>query len=192
MSSKFITGSGRSLRLKDAAPVERLLKAQLDDQLRQRLFGCSNTTDVSANVIERDACGTLLFNTLVDMGDTANHNSATVLKSALNERKDDAPFISALKILASSSEVIAFINFYHSKADSRSWELPRPTAPRPSTGEEVSVSETITEFSSLQSRAGTSVSKSEGSLKTMNHNKAMDNKSIGMSPIPPRPCLQTD
>lgn len=192
MSSKFITGSGRSLRLKDAAPVERLLKVHLDDQLRQRLFGCSNTTDVSTNVIEQDACGTLLFNTLVDMGDSANHNSATVLKSALNERKDDAPFVSALNILASSSEVMAFVNFNNSKADGRLWEPPRPTASRLSTGEEVSGSETITEFSGLQSRAGTNVSNSEGSSKTMTDNKAMDNRNIGMSPIPPGPCFQTN
>lgn len=192
MSNKFITGSGRSLRLKDAAPVERLLKANLNDQLRQRLFGHSDTTDVSANVTERDACGTLLFNTLIHMGDSANNNSATVLNSALNERKDDAPFLSALNILASSSEVMAFINFYFSKANGRLFELPRPTASRPSTGEDVTGSETITEVSGLPSHAGTSVSNSQGSLKTMTDNKAMDNKNIGMSPIPLGPCLQTN
>ena len=142
---------------------------------------------MSANVTERDACGTLLFNTLVDMGESANHNSATVLKSALNERKDNAPFLSALNILASSSEVMAFINFYFSKADSRLWEHPRPTASRPTTGEDVTGSETITEIPGLSSRAGKYMSNSEGSLKTVTDNKAMDNKNIGMSPIPPLP-----
>ena len=177
LSSKFITGSGRSLRLKDAAPVERLLKDQLNDQLKQRLFGCPNTTDVSANVIERDACGTLLFNTVVDMAGSAGYNSATILKSALENRKDDAPFTSALKILASSSEVMAFINFYFNKAHGCFWQLPNADNSPPSIGKGSSGATTITETSGLTSRVGTSSSTLGGYMRNE------DRKNMGMLPV---------
>ena len=197
MSGNSITDSGKSLRLKDAAPVERLLYDQLNDQLKQTLFGSSNTTDVSANVIERNACGILLFNTIVDTVNSGR-TSAALLNSALDERKDDAPFLSALKILASSSEVMAFIHVYFNKANGRLYPLPniarglpavilppaRPARPpaRPPSGLESSNASTITEPSGPPDHAGATVSDPEGLVETTKPHKAVDDKNTGMSP----------
>ena len=163
--------------------MERLLKDQLNNELKQRLFGSSNTTDVSANMVERNACGTLLFNAIVDAGVSGDHNSATVLRSALEERQDDAPFVSALKILASSSEVMEFINLLFSKDDAPQWEASNADESRPSTGAETSGGTTITESSGPTSHAGTSMSNVECVSKIAALNGAMDNRNAGMSPI---------
>lgn len=143
---------------------------------------------MSTNGIERIACGKLLFNTLVEMNDTANRNSAAVLKSALEERKDDAPFLSALKILASSSEIMAFINFLFSKDDAPRWEASNADESRPSTSLDTSGATTITETSDLTSRAGTSISDAEVLSKATTRNKAIDDKNPGMSMVLLLPC----
>ena len=179
--------------LKDTAPVERLLNDQLNDQLKQRLFGSSNTTDVSANIIERNACGILLFNTIVDT-DNSDRTSAALLNSALDERKDDAPFLSALNILASSSEVMAFIRLYGRlyPFQNIAWGLPavnippaRPARPlaRPPAEVESSNASTITEPSGPPDHAGATVSDPEGLLETTKPHKAVDDKNSSMSPI---------
>lgn len=197
MSGNSITESGESPRLKDAALVERLLNGHLNDQLKQRLFGSLNTTDVSANVIERNACGILLFNTIVNTN-KSDLTSAALLNSALDERKDDAPFLSALKILASSSEVMAFIREYLNTANGH---LPLNMAPgipvinlpparrstrppaRPLTGVESSNASTITEHSGPPDYAGATVTDPERSSETTKPLKATDDKNTGMSPI---------
>ena len=168
------------VRQRDAARIERRLKDDLNDELKQRLFGSSVMKDLSANFIERNACGKLLFNTLVDMSDSTNRDSAAALKSALNERKDDAPFHSAFQILASSSEIMAFINFFFSKDDAPHWEVPNADESRPSTGVETSGATTVTETSGPTSRAGTSISDAEGFPKVTIRNKAIDNRNPGM------------
>ena len=169
------------MRPKEAAPIEKRLKDNLNEELRQTLFGPSTTANVSTNIIERNACGKLLFNTLADIGNSANHNSAAVLKSALEERKDDAPFVSALEVLASSSEIVSFINFLFSKDDALEWEASNADESRPSTGLETSGATTITEPSGLTSRAGTSISDTEGFFKATTINKVIENKRTGMS-----------
>lgn len=178
---KVVTGAGTSLKLRDAAPVERMLKDQLNDELKRSLFGSRSTTDVSANVIERNACGRLLFNTIVDTGDSADGNPAAVLNSALEERQDDAPFLSALKILALSSEIMAFINFRFGQDDASRREVSNADESRPSTGAETSGATTITESSGPTSQ-GTSISNAAGVKKTVSFKNAMDKKNIGMSP----------
>ena len=180
-SGKIVTGAGTSLKLRNAAPVERLLKDQLNDELKQSLFGSRSTTDVSANIIERNACGTILFNTIVDTGDYANGNSAAALNSALEERKDDAPFLSALKILASSSKIMAFIDFRLNQDDALWREASIADESRPSTGAETSGATTITD-SSCPTSQGTSISDAAGVSKTVSCNNAMDNENTGMLP----------
>ena len=181
LRGKSVTGAGPSLKLRDGAPVNRLLKDQLNDELKQTLFGSRSTTDVSANVIERNACGILFFNTIVDTGDSANGNPAAVLNSALEERKDDAPFLSALKILASSSTIMDFIDFRFSQDDTSRWEVSNADESRPSTGAETSGATTITESSGPTSQ-GTSLSNAAGVKKTVSCKNAMDNKNTGMLP----------
>lgn len=176
---KLVVGVGKSYFPRDAASIERRLKDDLNEELKERLFGCSMETDASTNLIERNACGKLLFNTLVDMGDSANRNSAAVLKSALHERKDDTPFLSALQILASSPEIMAFINLLFSKDDAPQWETSNADESRPSTGVDTSGATTITETSGLTSRAGTSVSEAESPFKALTKNKVI-NKKFGM------------
>lgn len=168
------------MRPKDAARIERRLKDDLNDELKQRLFGSSVINNSSAKVIECNACGKLLFNTLVDMGHSTNRNSAAALKSALNERKDDAPFQSAFQILASSSEIMAFVNFLFSKDDAPRWEVPNADESRPSTGVETSGATTVTETSGPTSRAGTSISDADSFSKVTIGNKAIDNRNPGM------------
>ena len=181
LRGKVVTGARTLLKLRDAAPVERMLKDQLNDELKRSLFGSQSTTDVSANVIERNACGILLFNTIVDTGDSADGNPAAVLNSALEERQDDAPFLSALKILALSSEIMAFINFRFSQDDASRREVSNADESRPSTGAETSGATTITESSGPTSQ-GTSISNAAGVKKTGGCKNAMDKKNIGMSP----------
>lgn len=180
LNDVFSDGAGKSLRSKDAVPVERLLKDQLNEELKEKLFGSSSTTDVSTDIIEHNACGKLLFNAIVDIGDSADRNSAAVLKSALEERKDDAPFLSALDSLGSSSKVMAFINFLFSKDNGPYWEASNADESRPSTGAETSGATTITETSGLTSRVGTSISDAEGLVTTSDTKKAMNNQIAGM------------
>lgn len=175
-SSKIVAGAEEPLQPRDAARIGRRLKDDLNDELKQKLFGSSVVTDVSTNVIERNACGKILFNTLVDMGDSVNRNSAAVLKSALEERQDDAPFLSALKILASSSKIMAFINFFINKDNTPLGEASNDDESRPSTVVKSSGATTITGTSGLTSRAGTSVSEAEGLPKATTKNKAVDHK----------------
>lgn len=165
---------------RDAARIERRLKDDLNDELKQKLFGTSVKTDTSTDFVERNACGTLLFNTLVDIGDSANLNSAAMLKSALEERKDDTPFFSALKILASSPQVMAFIKFFFSKEDPPQWEASNADESRPSTGLYTSGATTITETSGLTSRAGTSISDAEVLLKATTNKASVKKKNPGM------------
>ena len=175
--------------------MERLLNDKLNDQLKQRLFASSNTTDVSPNVIERNACGILLFNTIVDVNNS-DRTSAALLNSALNKRKDDAPFLSALRTLASSSEVMAFIYLYGHfyPIDNIAWDRPtfsvsplhpaHPAHPaRPPSEMESSNASTITEPSGPPNHAGTTASNAWGVLETTKPHKAMDDKNSGMSPI---------
>lgn len=176
--------------------MERLLNDNLNDQLKQRLFASSNTTDVSPNVIERNACGILLFNTIVDVNNS-NRTSAALLNSALNKRKDDAPFLSALRTLASSSEVMAFIYLYGHfyPIENIAWDRPtfsvsplhpappaRPAAHPPSEMESSNAS-TITEPSGPPNHAGTTASNAGGVLETTEPHQAIDDKNSGMSPI---------
>lgn len=168
------------MRPRDAARIERRLKDDLNDKLKQRLFGSPVINNSSAKVIECSACGKLLFNTLVDTGHSTNRNSAAALKAALNERKDDAPFQSAFQILASSSEIIAFVNFLFSKDDVPHWEVANADESRPSTGVESSGATTVTETSGATSRAGTSISDADSFSKITIGNKATDNRNTGM------------
>ncbi len=171
------------MRSKDAATVERILKENLNDRLKQKLFGSSSTTDLSANVIERNACGKLLFNTIADIRESATSSSAAVLISALKERKNDAPFLSALDILASSSEVMAFVNFLcgeDGKNTGPRWEASNADDSRPSTGLEISGATTITDTSDLTSHTGTSIPQAEALFKDTSSNQAMDSKHPGM------------
>ena len=176
---KFATGEGKASTSKDASRVERILRESLNDELKQQLFGPLDMTDMSTSVIERNACGKLLFDTIVDMGDSANTSSAGVLKSALEERKDDAPFFSALNTLAASSEVMAFINFLSSKDDAPQWESPTAADSHPSTGLETSGATTITEMCGPTSRADTSLNESEGLLMGTNTDKPIIYKHPG-------------
>ena len=156
------------------------MKDDLTDKLKQKLFGSSSTKDGSTNVVERNACGKLLFNTLVDLGDSAKRDSAAVLKSALEERKTDAPFLSALKVLASSSKIMAFVKFLFSKDDAPQWEASNANGSRPSTGVNSSGATTVTETSGLSSRTGMSISEAEGLSKVKSRNKAQAHKILGM------------
>ena len=181
-SSKPVTGEGKVLGLQDTAPAERLLKDHLNDKLKQKLFGSSNTKNMSNPIVERNACGKLLFNTIADIGDSADHSSASVLRSALEERKEDGPFVSALRILASTPEVIAFINFLFSKDSAPQWETSNGNESRPSTGAESSGATTITETSGLTSHAGTSISIAEDYSKATIWTKTT-NKNSDMLPL---------
>ena len=168
------------MRPKDVPRIERRLKDDLNDELKQRLFGSSAINYSSAKAIEWNACGKLLFNTLIDMGDSTNRNSAAALKSALNERKYDAPFQSAFQVLASSPKIMAFVNFLFSKDDAPRWEVPNADESRPSTGVETSGATTVTETSGPTSRAGTSISDADSFSKVTIRNKAIDNRNPGM------------
>ena len=198
-SGNSITESGELPRLKDAALVERLLNDDLKDQLKQKLFRSSNTTDVSTTVIERNACGILFFNTIVNTN-KSDLTSAALLDSALDERKDDAPFLSALNILASSAEIMAIIWVRLNTANGHVYRplditpgvpvinLPparRSTRPpaHPLIGVESSNASTITEHSGPPDHAGATVTDPEGSLETTKPHKAIDDKNTGMSPI---------
>ena len=180
ISRKLVSELGDMMRPRDAARIERRLKDNLNDELKQRLFGSSVRKDSSANDIERSACGKLLFNTIVDMGISTKRNSAAALKSALNERKDDAPFQYAFRILASSSEIMAFIKFFFSKDDAPRLEVSNADESRPSTGAETSGATTVTETSALTSRAGTSISDAEVFPKVTIRNNAIDMRNPGM------------
>lgn len=164
----------------DAACIERRLKDNLNDELKQRLFGSSVKGDSSPNDIERNACGKLLFNTLVDMGISANRSSAAALKSALKERTDDAPFHYAFQILASSSEIMALIRFFFRKNEAPRSEVPNADESRPSTGAETSGATTVTETSAPTSRAGTSISDAEVFPKVTTRYKHIDIRNPGM------------
>ena len=182
LSDKFATGQGKALKSKDAAPVERMLRESLNDELKQRLFGPLCMTDMSTSVIERNACGKLMFNTIVDMGDLANTSSAGVLKSALEETKDVAPFLSALEILASSSEVMAFINFISSKDDTPHWVTSNAADSRPSTGLGTSGATTTAKTSGSTSLAGKSLTESEALFKSRITDKPLNKKHPGPWP----------
>ena len=179
LSTKNLTGLGKSLRPGDAAALKRRLKDNLTDKLKQELFGSPDTTGVSNDVIDRDACGTLLFNTLVDIGSPANHNSAAVLKSALEERKDTSPFLSAVKVLASSSEIMSFIKFLLSNP--LEWEALDADEARPSTTVGTPGATTITEISGITSHGGTSINDAGGSLEATTRNNRVDHKNLGRS-----------
>lgn len=179
-SREVDAGLGDTMRPRDAARNERWLKDNLNDELKQRLFGSSVIKDSSTNDIERNACGKLLFNTLVDLGVSTNHNSAAALRSALNERKDNAPFHYAFQVLASSSEIMAFIKYFFSKDTASRWEVSNADESRPSTGAETSGATTVTETSALTSRAGTSISDAQVFSKVTTRNKAIDNRNAGM------------
>lgn len=187
-SGKIVAEAEKPLQQRDAADVERRLKDDLNDELKEKLFGSSVVTDVSTDVIERNACGKMLLNTLVDIGDSANHNSAAVLKSALEARRDDAPFLSALKILASSSRIMDFVNSFINKDGTFPKGVPYDDESHPSTGVNTSGASTITETSGLTSRAGTSISEAEGLPKATTKNKAMDKKEAGMLTLLLLPC----
>ena len=177
LSNKIATGEGKASRSKDTALVETMLRESLNDELKQRLFGPVSATDMSTSVIERNAWGKLLFDTIVDLDDSANTNSALLLKSALKDRKDNAPFLSALEILASSSEVMVFIHYLYSKNDPPPWRT-NDANTHPSTGLETSGSTTNTETSGSTSRTVTSLTESEG-FKGTNMDKPIDNKHPG-------------
>ena len=179
LSTKNPTELGKSLRLGDAAALKRWLKDNLNDKLNQELFRSPDTTDVSNDVIERNACGTLLLNTLVDIGSPANHNSAAVLKSALEERKDTSAFLSATKVLASSSEIMSFINFLLN--DPPQWEALGANEFRPSTTVGAPGATIMTEASGITSHGGTSITDAGGSLKATTRNKRVDPKVLSRS-----------
>lgn len=181
LSFKVDVGVGKSLPPEDAATVEMRLKENVSEELKEKLFGSSSTTDVSSNVIELNACGKLLFNTLVGTGDSANCNSAAVLKLALEGRKDDAPFLSALKVLASSSEIMAFINIFICKNGAHLQEASIADESCPSTGLETSGATTVSGTSGLTSRGGTSVPDSETFFKATTRKNVADKKNPGMS-----------
>ena len=180
LNGKIVAQIGTSLRPRDAASLEKRLKDNLNDDLKQKLFGPSKTTNGSTKMIERNACGQLLFNTLADMGNSENYESAAVLKLALDERKDDAPFLAAVQSLASSSEIMAFVNFLFGKDNAPQLEASNADESRQSTGLETSGATTITETSGPTSRAGTSVSDSEGFFKATTRNKVKELKNTSM------------
>ena len=142
---------------------------------------------MSNNVIEQNACGKLLFDALVDMSDSTNCNSAAALKSALGS-KSHAAFLSALKVLASSSEITAFVKFLFSKEDATQWEASVADESHPSTEGDTSGATTVTETSGLTSRAGTSISSAEAPRKATTGNKTADRKTLGMSFMLLLPC----
>ena len=175
LSNKNTTGEGKALKSKDTALVETMLRESLTDKLKQRLFGPVSSTAMSTSVIERNAWGKLLFDTLVDLDDSANTSSALLLKSALKDRKDDASFLSALDILASSSEVMVFIHYLLDKNGRPLWKSSNDANSHPSTGLETSGTTTNTDMSGSTSRTVTSLTESEG-LKGTNMDRPMDNK----------------
>ena len=179
LSTKNSTEPGKLLRLGDAAALKRWLKDNLNDKLNQELFRSPDTTDVSNDVIERNACGTLLLNTLVDIGSPANHNSAAVLKSALEERKDTSAFLSATKVLASSSEIMSFINFLLNNPPQ--WEALDADESRPSTTVGAPGVTIMTEASGITNNGGTSITDAGGSLKATTRNKRVDPKDLSRS-----------
>ena len=179
LSTKNSTGLGKPLRAGDAAALKWWLKDTLNDRLKQELFPGPDTTDVSSNVTERNACGTLLFNTLVGIGSPADHNSSAVLKTALEERKDTSPFLSAIKVLASSSEIMSFINFILNNLPQ--WEALDDDEPRPSTTMGAPGAPTITETSGVTNHGGTSITSAGGSLKATTRNKRVDPKDSSRS-----------
>ena len=130
--------------------------------------------------MDRNTSGALLYNTLVDI-DNSDRKSAAVLNTALEERNDDAPFVSALKILASSSEVMSFINFYYNKADRRLIQLPDVAGPSLSTGTDTSGATTVTD--DLLDHLGTPVSDPEDKPEPTIHNRATDSKNTGIVPL---------
>ena len=179
LSTKSPIGLGKSLRSGDAAALKRWLKDKLNGRLKQELFRYPDTKDVSNNVAERNACGTLLFNTLVGIGSSADHNSAAVLKTALEERKDTSPFHSAIKVLASSSEIMSFINFILNNPPLR--EAVDADESRPSTTVGAPGATTMSETSGITNHGGTSITHAGGSLNTTTRNKRVDPKDLSRS-----------
>ena len=179
LSTKNSTGLGKPLRPGDAAALKWWLKDTLNDRLKQKLFPSPDTTDVSNNVTERNACGTLLFNTLVGIGSPADHNAAAVLKTALEERKNTSPFLSAIKVLASSSEIMSFINFILNNPPQ--WEALDADKSRPSTTVGAPGAPTLTETSGVTSHGGTSINHAGGSLKATTRSKRVDPKDSSKS-----------
>ena len=172
LSTKNSTRLGKSLRPGDAAALKWWLKDTLNDRLKQKLFQSPDTTDVSNNVTERNACGTLLFNTLVGVGSPADHNSAAVLKTALEERKDTSSFLSAIKVLASSSEIMSLINFILNNPPQ--WEALDADESRPSTTVGAPGATTTSETSGITNHGGVS-------LKATTRNKRVDPKDLSRS-----------
>ena len=179
LSTKNPIGLGKSLRSGDATALKWWLRDKLNDKLKQELFRTPDTTDVSSNVTERNACGTLLFNTLIGIGSVANHNSAAVLKTALEERKDTSPFLSAIKVLASSSEIMSLINFILNNPPQL--EALDADESRPSTTVGAPGATTMSETSGITSHGGTSVTHAGGSLRATIRNKRVDPKELSRS-----------
>ena len=179
LSTKNSTGLRKSLRPGDAAALKWWLKDTLNDRLKQELFRDPDTTDLSNSVTERNACGTLLFNTLVGVGSPADHNSATVLKKALEERKDTSSFLSAISILASSSEIMSLINFILNNPPQ--WETLDADESRPSTTVGALGATTMPETSGITSHGGTSITHERASLKATTRNKGVDPKELSRS-----------
>lgn len=176
LSTKTPIGLGKSLRSGDATSLKWWLKDKLNDRLKQELFRTPDTTDVSNNITERNACGTLLFNTLIGIGSVADHNSAAILKTALEERKDTSPFLSAIKVLASSSEIMSFINFILNNPSQL--EAFDADESRPSTTVGAPGATTISETSGITSHGGTSVAHAGASLTATTRNKRVDPKEL--------------
>ena len=179
LSTKNSTGLGKSLRAGDAAALKWWLKDTLNDRLKQELFRSPDTTDVLNTVTERNACGTLLFNTLVGIGSPADHNSAAVLKTALEERKDTSPFLSAIKVLASSSEIMSLINFILNNSPQR--EALDADESHPSTTVGAPEATTMSETSGITSHGRTSITHEGASLKATTRNKRVDPKDLSRS-----------
>ena len=74
--------------------------------LCRTLFMSLDVNKSPANIANRNACGTLLFNSLFSATRPSNDISAAVLKSALADKKDKSPFVAALRILASNAEIM--------------------------------------------------------------------------------------
>ena len=165
-----INGVGRPLRAKDAASVIKRLRDDLNAELKERLFGYPSISDVPANFAHHNACGRLLLNAIADLASSAAGNSAAVLKSAFEERRDDAPFLSALETLASSSQVMRFINFFFDNEDVLRWEALNADDSRLSIGSEKSGATTITETSDSANRADKSMFRIENSKSTSSDN----------------------
>ena len=179
LSTKNSPGLGKSLRAGDAAALKWWLKDTFHDRLKQELFPSPDTTDVLNNITEHNACGTLLFNTLVGIGSPADHNSAAVLKTALEERKDTSPFLSAIKILASSSEIMSLINFILNNSPQR--EALDADESHPSTTVGAPGARTMSETSGITSRGRTSITHEGASLKATTRNKRVDPKDLSRS-----------